>query len=429
MGLATDSNGTEGSETGFRRLLFPQRVWGVACFLMILLAVAWLSYQSYRYFAVPKVVNGRTISEGGIDLHNRYLETQSWFQGKPVYKLFRDGVYAPASYAIFGIVFNKMPWGVVKVLWYLLSLAMIALLSWELTKHAKARSKIERWFLGLMPFAFYATGAAIGNGQLIPFVLPLVLYAVLILTRPVVSKKELSVGSVFMVTSLVQPTIAAPFFWLVLLRSPRWSRGGWVVAAYAVLTLFAVVFQMRTLRGSKGQADPAGLVKRWVAKAEGGTHYGSIKGGYGTVHDLFSSLGLRSWNLWVSLVILVLLGIWIYRHRHVDLWVLLGATAIVARMWIYHRWYDDLLFLLPLICLFRITRSPQYSLWEKNTAGVLFLWLWAFLLAPGILYTISSNLLLGVQISGWLATLLFFGLIAWRSKPESEISAESMAHV
>lgn len=110
---------------------------------MSLLAFAWLSYQSYRYFADPKIVNGRTISEGGIDLRNRYRETQSWFRGEPVYNMYRDGVYAPASYAIFGVLFNKLPWIAVKVLWYLLSFALLGVLSWKLTQYAQAQSGRE----------------------------------------------------------------------------------------------------------------------------------------------------------------------------------------------------------------------------------------------------------------------------------------------
>lgn len=392
---------------------------------MSLLAFAWLSYQSYRYFADPKIVNGRTISEGGIDLRNRYRETQSWFRGEPVYNMYRDGVYAPASYAIFGVLFNKLPWIAVKVLWYLLSFALLGVLSWKLTQYAQAQSTPERWFLGIMPFAMYATGAAIGNGQVIPIILPLILYAVTTLTRRDLSTKELSLGSACMITSLVQPTIAAPFFWLVLFRSPRWTRGAWIVAAYALLTTIAVPFQMRTVRGSVGQANPTGLVQRWIVRAEGGVYQGSLGGGYGTVHDLLASMGWRPWNMWASLTILGLLGIWVYRHRNVDLWLLLGTTAIVARIWIYHRWYDDLLLLLPLICLFRIFRSSEYSSKIQRLARILFVWLWVFLLAPGILYTVPSNLLLGLQIAGWLATLLFLGLITWNSKTENRLSIES----
>jgi hypothetical protein len=42
---------------------------------------------------------------------------------------------------------------------------------------------------------------------------------------------------------------------------------------------------------------------------------------------------------------------------YVILWLLLGVTALVARFWTYHRWYDDLLILLPMIALFRIAQQ------------------------------------------------------------------------
>ena len=50
----------------------------------------------------------------------------------------------------------------------------------------------------------------------------------------------------------------------------------------------------------------------------------------------------------------VALGVWLYRHRRVDLWLQLGVIAVVARLWAYHRLYDDVLVVLALVALFRI---------------------------------------------------------------------------
>jgi hypothetical protein len=35
------------------------------------------------------------------------------------------------------------------------------------------------------------------------------------------------------------------------------------------------------------------------------------------------------------------------------------VAAIVARLWAYHREYDDLLLVLPLIALYRLARGPE----------------------------------------------------------------------
>jgi hypothetical protein len=94
-----------------------------------------------------------------------------------------------------------------------------------------------------------------------------------------------------------------------------------------------------------------------------------------------------------------------------DLWLLLGVTAIVARLWTYHRRYDDLLLLLPMITLFRITKQPCYSDIVRLCAAAFFLGNWMLLLAPGLYAIFGSNgLIAQFQILLWLATL---GWLAW----------------
>jgi len=383
-------------------------VWLAAIALMAVLAAGWLSYQTYRYFADPGVVGTRQISEGAIDVHNRFREVRSWFAGEPVYRLYKDAVYPPASYAILGAAFNAMPWALAKVVWFAASFAAACGLSRQLVGFSLARSRTERIFLGLMPFAFYATGAALGNGQLVLFVLPLTLNALLLLERPGLSRRNLWLGSLFMLAALVQPTIAAPFFWLVLFRAGGVRAAAIVVGGYLALTAFAVPFQMEAYGNPEVGPRPGGVVDIWTRRAQGGTYYGSIKGGYGTVHDVLASFELRSWNAAASVTILAIAGAWLFRQRRAELWPLLGVTAIVARIWTYHRWYDDLLLLLPLIALFRLTRQPEIGPWTRAAAGALFLWIWAFLLAPGVLYTLPSlDFLVDVQVAGWLVALAF----------------------
>lgn len=396
----------------------PRRLWLTAIGLMALLALAWLSYQGIRYFAEPDMLGSRTITPGAIDLRNRFLEARTWFAGGgPVYRIYRDAIYPPASYALFGAVFHALNWGATKVLWFLLSLVSVSMLSWQLVRHSLARQRHEQVFLGLMPFAFYATGAALGNGQLVLFVLPLALNAVLLLDRAPLTPGRLWLGSLLMLLALVQPAIAAPFFWLVLLRAPGFRPGALVVSAYLALTAFALTFQIEAFRKLRGDADGASVFGTWSRRAQGGSAIGSMKGGYGTVHNLLGSLRIKGWNMPVSIAILLLLGGWIYRNRRADLWLLLGVTAIVARIWTYHRWYDDLLLLLPLISLFRITRLPSHGPRIKTLAAVLFVWIWLFLLAPGVLYLLPSpGWLIGLQVAGWIAALGLLVVVVERDR-------------
>lgn len=382
--------------------------WYAAIALMAALASVWLSYQSYRYFADPRVIGDREVLEGAIDLNQRYREVQAWIEGKPVYRTIGTAVYPPATYAILGIAFNAMSWTVTKAVWFVASLASVAWLSAMLVRHSMAVARHERLFIALMPFAFYATGAALGNGQLVLFVLPLVLAALLMLAQPALAQRDLWVGSLLMVLSLVQPTIAAPFFWIVMFRSPRLRAALIVIAGYAMLTGVALLFQMRALPSFGGQANPIGVLDVWTRRAQGGSAHGSTTGGYGTVHNLLAELGIQGWNWPASLLLLALAGAWVFRHRRADIWVLMGVTAIIARFWTYHRWYDDLLLIVPLITLFRLMRMPTLAPRAKVLAASIFVWVWAFLLAPGVHFSIPSpQVFIGIEIVGWLLALLF----------------------
>jgi len=426
--------------------------------LMCVVSVVWLSYQSWRYFSIPKQLGSQRISRGAIDLQNRFAETRAWFRGENVYAIHPDAVYPPASYALLGIVFNRLRWKIVQLLWYGLSLASVGVLSWQVVRHSLAQSRVERVFVGLMPFAFYATGATLGNGQLVVFVLPLVLSAVLLLTRPGLNTWDTWRGALLMLFALVQPTIAAPFFWLVLFVAPRIKPAVLVVAMYLGLTALAVPFQIgatipaKPVGKTRAPADaaapapkptpalattsgevpppdalqtdgPVQILNTWSGRATHGAYHGSLKGGYASAHDLLAAVGLARWNWPVSLAILLGLGAWIFRNRQADLWLLLAVTAIVARIWTYHRWYDDLLFIVPLISLFRMTKLPRYSPQTKTMAAGLFCWIWLFLLSPGVLYTLRSpDVLVGIQVTGWIAALVF---LAYQVHRERQLPSDS----
>ena len=398
------------------RMPHRRAAWLAAIALMAVLGSAWLSYQSYRFFADPGTLWGRRIAEGAIDLGQRYGETQAWFQGEPVYGSIGTAVYPPATYAILALPLYAMPWPAVKALWFAASVAATAGLSTLLLRQSMAVSWHERAFIAVMPFAIYATGAALGNGQLVLFVLPCVIAALLMLTGPALPRRELVIGSLLMTVSLMQPTIAAPFFWIVMFKSPRMRAATIVVVWYLALTAVALYFQMSVSPRISGEADPLGVISAWTGRAQAGSSFGSTSGGYGTVHNLLAELGIPRWNWPVSLALLLLVGAWIFRHRRADIWLLIGVTAVVARIWTYHRWYDDLLLILPLVTLFRLARMPATGARARTIASALFVWIWAFLLAPGVRYAVPSpGILIGVQIAGWLAALAF---LAWITEVE-----------
>ncbi|NLX35075.1 MAG: hypothetical protein GXY68_00115, partial [Chloroflexi bacterium] len=77
------------------------------------------------------------------------------------------------------------------------------------------------------------------------------------------------------------------------------------------------------------------------------------------------------------------------------------------RLWAYHRWYDDLLLLLPLLALWRLARQASSVRW-RVAAGALCALTLASTLAPGGLYLLTGgwrSAYLAAQVAIWLADL------------------------
>jgi len=125
---------------------------------------------------------------------------------------------------------------------------------------------------------------------------------------------------------------------------------------------------------------------------------------------LLATLGLKAWIIPVTLFILALQGLWTFRYRNGDIWLLLGVSAIVARFWAYHRWFDDLLILLPMVALFRIAHRGPSANGREVVAGVLLAITLLSTIAPGGLYLFPPpwNSLYAVgQSLVWIIVLIF----------------------
>jgi hypothetical protein len=103
-------------------------------------------------------------------------------------------------------------------------------------------------------------------------------------------------------------------------------------------------------------------------------------------------LGLGQWLTVASLLLLAGLGAWIYWHRHVDVWLLLGVTGVITDVWAYHLWYDDLVLVLAAVTLFRLALWNSLSPARQTMADVLLGALVLFGLAPGGLYLLPPPL-------------------------------------
>ena len=124
---------------------------------------------------------------------------------------------------------------------------------------------------------------------------------------------------------------------------------------------------------------------------------------------MLAALGLENWSLPASLLVLIALGVWVYYNRQKDLWLLLGVTAFIARSWTYHRWYDDVLILLPMVAFFRVIKQTPVVR-ERVIANVLLAITLLAMLAPGGFYLFPPpwNILYVIgQIIVWSLGLIF----------------------
>jgi len=167
-----------------------------------------------------------------------------------------------------------------------------------------------------------------------------------------------------------------------------------VSIAYVLITAFAALFQ---------SGDLGTILFGWLAEGPQPLQ------GHANVNKVLALAGLRAWMFPVSLGLLIALGVWVFRNRRAERWLLLGVIAIVGRFFIHHRLYDDLLLFVPMVALFRIAkRGPADG--SDVTAGILFTLMLGSLVAPAQLIGAPGALSLIMEVgqaATWLGALAF----------------------
>lgn len=370
-------------------------------------AAAWLGYQFWRLLFQPG-------AEGALDLRQRYLELHTWFSERKAYGELVTAVYPPASYVLLWPFLIWSSFTAVRWIWALTALFALVWLAAILVREGAAVSRMDRTFLILMPLSMYATGATLGNGQLLVHLMPVLLTSLLLLRGRPSWYEELAAALMFVI-ALTKPSATAPFFWIVLIGLGNWRAAVYITVGYLGLTLWASVYQ---------SGSPLDLVREWLQQAEVGVEWGNERGGYANQGRWLSRVELGHWTTPVSSIALLMAGIGTYFIRRSDFWVLLGVTAIIARFWTYHAWYDDLLLLLPAVALFRIATEGG-SARLRISAGFLLGCMVFSLLAPGGLYLLPEpwrSVYVGFQLAVWLLVFLFLIVLArrqHRARPDS----------
>lgn len=387
-------------------------VFSLAIAMMAGVALLWLAYQFWRLLWQDVPV-WPTSPTGAVDLKNTYQVVHAWFAGEPVYGELAWAVHPPASYPAFWLLLGWLPLAPARWLWGATTILALGWLVRVIVRESGAQTSLERAFVALMPLSIYAVGATIGNGQHGLHVLVLALAAVLLLRTQRATWRDDLLLAALILASLAKPTITVPFFWIIVFVPGRLRPAALVGGGYCALTVFAASFQ---------QVGLWDLLARWTARAsEFGTHSGEAN-----LHIWLATLGLGQWRLASSALALAALGLWTYRHRRGDVWLLLGVTAIVARLWTYHQWYDDLLILLPMVALFRVAKQDASSGAAGVVAGGLLAAAVAAMLAPGARYLLPApwnGLCEAGQVAIWLAMLAFLICRAARDGPGGHGSA------
>ncbi|HUF89234.1 MAG TPA: glycosyltransferase 87 family protein [Gemmatimonadota bacterium] len=335
---------------------------------------------------------------GAIDLLLYRELIRDWFAETPVYIPSRGAVHPPATFLVLWPLFG---WGTATIIrwWYAVTTGLvIGLFARLLLREARPANRMDRGLLAVLIVASYPAAITIGNGQITFHVLLAALMGVLIQRRRTPDIRwEAPLSALFLI-ALVKPHLTLPFFWTVAFTR-GWARPAVLTGiGYLAATGAAFAFHGAGLEGLQP------LVAAWFHKSQAG----ATMAGYGNLHIWLGGLGLGAWILGASALAFALHGLWAWRHRGADAWVQIGVAAIVARLWAYHRVYDDLLLVFPLIALYRMARrdAPDRVAWALFLLGAVTL---AAPITP-ILEEASWAL-----VAVWLLQL---GYLGWRAEGE-----------
>lgn len=302
-----------------------------------------------KYWYETERILGLIPGSGGIDLGFFVRWTHSWFGGSNIYILGDTPQgYPPASMVLLYPFTGWLPMEGARWLWAFTTILSFGIVAYIAIRATGAKTLPQR--VGIIFLFLYINGTSVtyGNGQATLHILACVLAAILLLhTRPVSWQSDL-IAAVLLIWALVKPNLSAPFLWLVLIypRSFRLRPLVLIVVGYLAFSLYAAAlvstplprlwqqFLANRLQSADISIDP-------------------------NIHYLLGNWGLDQLLLPASAVIGLALGIWIYRHRQADIWLLLGVTTLAMRFWGFHWVYDSAFLIVPEVVLVRILKRES----------------------------------------------------------------------
>lgn len=349
--------------------------------------------------------------QGAIDLRYYFDWTQAWGDGINVYGRADRPEYPPASLVLLFPLTGWLDWAATRVLWGVLSSLGIAVLIVITLRASAAVAWRQQMAVALIVLSNNGVGTALGNGQLILLVLPVVLGAALIARHRAHTVWTDTLVALLVTVASVKPHLALPFVWVILIQphNLRWRALGLAGTMYLGLTLV----------GAAWVSAPA-----WTLLAQAIRHGTMTAAGAldPNLQFLVAKAGVPELMLPLSVMLLTLLGAWVWRHRAIDIWYQLAVCALVARLYVYHRVYDDVLLLLVEVALWQLSRGAP-SAPVRQAAWLLLVTHVLILIAPGTVKALPhwAYIAIGLmQGSLWIITLGWLVSLAETSRSSTD---------
>jgi hypothetical protein len=287
------------------------------------------------------------------------------FAGIPLYanpQYVDFATYPPASFVILWPFMGWMDDPAARWVWAVAGAVALAGFVWAVVRLSGLDTWQERAFLALAILSMNGTRVALGNGQPVFLALFALACALLLLDKPNPGRRDEVLTGLCLLVALLKPQLVVPFLWLVLFAPGGVRILACVGVGYVTVTLFAASFQSESALT---------LLKQWLERASYGASF--VREGNGNSNNVnlwLARVGLQGWSLPISAALLLALGVWTHVYREADRRIKVGMAAVVGRIALYHRFYDDPMLIFGTVALFGIGTSSR-SAGLRSTAWVL----------------------------------------------------------
>ena len=348
-----------------------------------------------------------------MDLKIFHTFATEWFAGKSYLESTHSYNYPPASYIFFWSLFGWLELDANRWFFAITCVFCFGYFIYLAIKESELKNNLSCLYLGLVIVAMYPTSVMIGNGQItIHTLLPLLLSILLIEKNQGTWLKDTGI-SILIIFALVKPNITIPFCILIFFTSKSYRPIILTILGYLALSFWASSYQ---------ESNLLELILLWL-KATGETLIADFS--YGSLQSWLAWWGMPKLILPAAFVLLLVHTVWLYFYKKEDVWLLLGITAIITRIWTYHGIYDDLLMIIPLIAIIRLChkqldRQVIDNVSERDDIAYLLVIIsWFFLLAPSKGFDTESFravIFRGGQTIFWFTMLIFLLIRTHQSK-------------